>query len=215
MRPQRPEELQRVLSKKLPAEALEPVISLLVEQPVVLKLSEDRKTKLGDFRPAFREVRFDRISINRGLNPYAFLITLVHEIAHQRVWAEWGRRVHPHGQEWKDTFQSLMAPFTDQSIFPEDVLAAVATHFEAPKATSCADVNLMRVLQRYDSEKPGTPLEQLEIGTAFVFQKRQFVKGPKQRTRFVCLEGASGRKYTFHPLTPVEHASQDPQAFEA
>lgn len=209
MRPQHPEELRRVLDGRVPTPALDPLVSLVTEQPVVLRLSNDRKSKLGDFRPAFREVKFDRISINRGLNPYAFLITLVHEVAHQRVWAEYGRKVHPHGSEWKHTFQTLMEPYTDDTIFPEDVLIAVAHHFNAPKASSCSDVNLQRVLSRYDALPAGVPLEQLDLGKAFEFRGRQFVKGETRRTRIACSEPASGRKFTFHPLTPVQVESPE------
>ena len=49
------------------------------ELDVKVVISLPRKTKLGDFK-----VRHNRfvIDVNNNLNPYSFLITLTHELAH-------------------------------------------------------------------------------------------------------------------------------------
>ena len=42
-----------------------------------------------------------RISVNENLNPYAFLITLLHEVAHMTTWEKHRlrmRRCRPHGR---------------------------------------------------------------------------------------------------------------------
>ena len=74
-------------------------------------------TRLGVFIP--KHAGKNLIKINRDLNQYSFLITLVHELAHASIWIKFGRRVKPHGDEWKSEFQRMMLPFLNPDFFPE------------------------------------------------------------------------------------------------
>ena len=91
-----------VCRPRLPAGAEEYVAELFGRHPVHVRLARPRRTKLGDHRPPSRKVAFHRITINDDLNPYAFLTTLLHEIAHVATWQRHGgrRRVKPHGSEY-------------------------------------------------------------------------------------------------------------------
>ena len=52
---------------------------------VELSLNRPRQSVLGDYRHPYNG-KGHRISVNRDLNPYAFLITLIHEFAHLTNW---------------------------------------------------------------------------------------------------------------------------------
>ena len=70
---------------------------------VTVEVTRPSKTRLGVFIPKHNGKNL--IKINRDLNKYSFLITLVHEMAHASIWIKFGRRVKPHGDEWKRNFK--------------------------------------------------------------------------------------------------------------
>ncbi len=172
----------------------------------LLKIVNPRKTKLGDFRPARTGKQLSIITINNDLNPYAFLITLVHEIAHHHVWLSHKQRVAPHGKEWKSTFKYLLLPFLHPTILPDDVITALSKYLINPKASSCSDINLFRVLSAYDNRRDETLyLENLAENSLFsIDHKRIFRKGKKLRTRYKCLEIHSQKQYFVHGLAVVK-----------
>jgi predicted SprT family Zn-dependent metalloprotease len=42
-----------------------------------------------------------QITINGTLEPQLFFFVLTHELAHLIAFEKYGRRISPHGQEWK------------------------------------------------------------------------------------------------------------------
>jgi SprT protein len=91
--------------------------------------------------------------LNHDLNPFEFLITFVHELAHLFAFESYGRRHQPHGQEWKQFFQQLMQPYLNVHIFPADVENELKLHLYDSNAANGSDLNLKRVLQNYDKKK--------------------------------------------------------------
>ena len=71
---------KKVISAFIPDESIEQVISLVKAKPFHLRITEPRKTKKGDFRPSMPKGSYHKISVNGDLNPYEFLITLIHGI---------------------------------------------------------------------------------------------------------------------------------------
>ena len=70
------------LHKYLPQNAAPIIATWLEVAPIQIKVSRPRQSKLGDYAPATRDDPIHRISVNGNLNPYSFLVTLVHEFAH-------------------------------------------------------------------------------------------------------------------------------------
>jgi hypothetical protein len=139
------------------------------------------------------------------LNPYAFLITFVHELAHLQVFEEHKTRVQPHGPEWKKAYRRMMLVMLKNNIFPEDIKQALSKSIINAKASSTAELDLSRVLLRYDENDGETRVEDLTQNSIFQTQNgMQFKKGEKQRTRYKCLNLQNNRVYLFHPLTPVK-----------
>ena len=109
-----------VLQKYLPERAVAPCFGLIKTHGVNLKIVNHRVTRHGDYRRLPNGLH--QITVNASLNKYRFLITLVHEIAHLVAFEKFGRRIKPHGLEWKRTFQHLMIPFIRPEIFPTKIV---------------------------------------------------------------------------------------------
>lgn len=196
-------EEKNVLNEYLPEVAVEKAFSWIVDKDVHLKISKQRKTKLGDYRPPVYHTNH-RISINHNLNKYSFLITFVHEFAHLLVWEKHKGKVDPHGKEWKNEYKSLMQNFLNKAIFPADLEKVLAKSIENSKASSTSDLKLSRVLKKYDDQSDFLTLEDLEEDAVFFIEGgRRFKKGQKQRTRYKCQNIDNKKIYLVHALTAV------------
>ena len=78
---------------KIPKSSIEYVNSIIQDEEVTILLKKNRKTKHGDFSVNKNGKR--KITINSDLNPYRFLITLLHEISHLFVFKIYGFKVKP------------------------------------------------------------------------------------------------------------------------
>jgi SprT protein len=185
----------------LPEGSFEEVSHYLLHYKVHLTITRERKSVLGDYRNSFAD-KNHRISVNGNLNPYAFLITLLHELAHLFTYERFGHRVQAHGQEWKNEFSKVLAQFLLKKIFPADIHKALLKTLQNPAASSCADTALLRVLHQYDIKKDGVVLiENLPGGSQFKIKGgRVFQKMEKVRKRIKCLETATGKMYLFSPV---------------
>ena len=107
------------LQDYLPEGSFEEVLHYLRHYHVHLTITRKRQSILGDYRHAHSE-KNHRISVNGNLNKYAFLITLLHELAHLFTYEIFGHRVQAHGKEWKEEFGKILAKFLLHKIFPPD-----------------------------------------------------------------------------------------------
>lgn len=192
------------LKQYLPEGSFEEVSHYLHHYKVQLTITRERKTVLGDYRNSFAD-KNHRISVNGNLNPYAFLITLLHELAHLFTYERFGHRVFAHGQEWKNEYSKILARFLLKKIFPADIQKTLLKTLQNPAASSCADVSLLRILHQYDEKKDGASLiETLPMGAIFKIKGgREFKKAEKVRKRFKCVEVATGKIYLFSPVYEV------------
>lgn len=171
-----------------------------------LTVARERKSILGDYRHRHAG-QTHRISVNGNLNPYAFLITLLHELAHLLTFEKWGNRVASHGKEWKGVFGQLLAQFIEHNVFPGDIRQVLLQSLQNPAASSCADEDLLRTLKKYDEKKPGAAqfVESLPEGSLFqTHDGRVFRKGEKLRKRYRCVEVKTKRVYLFSGVYEVE-----------
>jgi len=189
------EQLIPVLQKYLPSGSEHYAADLMSHHKIQLRIKNPRLTKLGDYRPPTNESSH-RISINRDLNPFAFLITFMHEVAHLVNFEKSGPRVPPHGIEWKREFQVVSTPIIQQNLLPNDVHSALNRYLKNPKASSCTDANLVRTLRNYDASQEQMLVEEIPSNEIFETQDgRRFMKLEKMRTRFRCQELKTGKIY--------------------
>ena len=194
--------------KHIPPSAWKYVLDLLLEYPVVVQIVPHRVTKLGDYRPPHPGECYHRITVNEDLNIYAFLVTLLHELAHLRVAtihaAETTRR-RPHGPEWKREFVAIIKPLIDESMVPSDLCVALAASLQRPRAATCSNRLLALALSQYDQIGDNSVhVEQLEVGACFqLHDGRQFMLGDRVRSRYRCIELSSGVEFRIHYLARV------------
>lgn len=197
-----------LLARYLPQGTYAAVMNYLHQHKVHLTIARERKSILGDYRHrTFHENH--RISVNGNLNPYAFLVTLLHELAHLLTFERFGNGVASHGKEWKATYSALLDQFLRSGVFPEDIQRALMQSLANPAASSCAEDDLLRVLRRYDQKTNGYILvEELpQDGLFRTEDNRVFRRGEKLRKRFRCVEIETGKVFLFSPVyevTPVQ-----------
>lgn len=167
---------------------------------VSIRIVKPRSTKLGDFKVTGNRMS---ISINNNLNKYSFLITITHELAHAFVFKKSKSIGKPHDKNWQLTFRSLMLNFLTPDYFPEDILKVLSHHMINPRASTFTDLELIKVLRKYDQLKSLT-LSDLVAGETFkTTNGRIFKKGEKIRKRYKCIELTTNRLYLFHPFAQV------------
>ncbi len=194
----------QALAAFLPEGTFDLVVDYLNKYKVHLTVTKARKSVLGDYRNAVIG-KNHRISVNSNLNKYAFLITLLHELAHLLTYEQYRHKVAAHGKEWKTIYSSLLADFILKDIFPHDITLALKKSLHNPAASSCAEEDLMRVLRKYDEHKDGiTLIEDLAQGDLFKTNDgRVFRRGEKLRKRYKCEELKTGLIYLFSPVYEV------------
>ena len=186
--------------KYIPENAIDLVQSLVEQHKINLKIVNQRQTKHGDFRQlAGGEFQ---ITINNTLNPFQFLLTLIHEIAHHVTFEKYGK-IQPHGKEWKQQFQHLMLPFLHPTIFPNHMLTPLAHYLKNPKASTDSDVKLSLALRGNKAEHGKNFVFELPENCTFVFKNKMYKKGKKRKTRIECLQLSTNRMYLFNQNTEV------------
>ena len=173
------------------------------DYPFQLRIKKERVTKLGDFiYPRNKEI--PKISVNIDSNEYRVLITFLHELAHLIVFLEVGRQKNPHGARWKKRFSQLLHIFQEKDIFPSPLKEAIDRHIIKPKASSYADIHLLNALRAFDQKTSKSILLDLPLNQLFKLKNgKVFQKGQLRRSRILCMEVSSQRKYLIHSHAEV------------
>ena len=186
----------------IPTASIPLLSKYLVHWEVNMVVTRERLTKHGDFRALPKGGH--QITVNEMPNPYRFLITTVHEIAHLITYKDFGVGIKPHGKEWKQTYRKIMLPFLIPEIFPKELLKILQLHFRNPKASSETDTKLTLVLNKFDPENKKNYIFELEDGSVFeIHNGRRFIRGKKRTKRYECREVNGKRLYLFSPHAQV------------
>lgn len=192
-------DLTDIFDTHLPAASAAYGRKLWQQYGFTFRVVRPRRTRLGDFRAFSQGQTF--ITVNADLNPHAFLITYVHEVAHADVHQATRRRTKPHGPAWQTAFQRLMQPLLNETVFPPAILKPLRSYLAKPAATTSANPALMQALRQTDPPAPDpitagrVLLRDVPEGRSFQFAKKTYVRGTLRRTRVVCKETASGKSY--------------------
>ena len=197
--------LYQILQKHVPENAVHYCLDLWTSIPFHFKVTRKRSTKLGDYRFDHRNGSHT-ITVNVDLNKYSFLITYIHEVAHLLTTERHGRKSQPHGKEWKSSLKELMGPVLSDLVFPTDILIPLKKHLKNPKASTYADPVLVNALRNHDEQKTDLVLlSTLEEGDIFEFNKRMYKKISLRRTRVLCQQADSSRKYLISKMALVRN----------
>lgn len=196
--------MKTIFAKHVPEQSVNYCTEISSHYEFDLDLSFDRKSKFGHYK-YWPRTKSHTISINRGLPKPLFLVTYIHELAHLDVMLQFGNKVRPHGQEWKRTFRSLLAPLLNLNTFKPQLLSALANHLKNPKASLSADPLLWKLLFP-NNDTGGLSIEDIEIGENFKFKNRIFKKVKTRRTRALCFESKTGNNYLIPLVAKIEKA---------
>jgi len=196
-------DLQEGLRPYLPDQSLELVMNWIDGRRIFMRIARSRRTKLGDYRPPLRD-NIHRVSVNGDLNPYEFLITLTHEIAHLAVWERYGRKTRPHGTAWKTQYASMLGTLLEKKIFPEEIESIIRRQVANPKASNKSNTDLVRALHSHNPAQTGVFLEDLPAGALFSLPDgRKFRKEEKLRKWYRCVNQGNSKAYRISPVTRV------------
>ena len=175
-----------------------------------LKWSQDRQSKWGDYRYWKRSDGREQhqISVNRTLPAEAFLLTYLHEVAHFLAFQKHGFRIRPHGKEWKAAFRQLLQPVLTEKMVSEEVQHPLQRYAQNPKATVHADAAMLRALQQKQLPEGSITLASVAEQEQFLFQGRAFLKMKVRRTRSLCREVTTGKRYTIAETALVTLATK-------
>src|SRR6478736_6431542 len=116
------EDIQNILAKYLPLNAVEQCTDWVIRYKVKLKITRSRASRYGDYTSPTRHSGHV-ITINHNLNKYFYLLTLIHELAHLLCHEKFYGRISPHGMEWKNEFIRLLDPELERKFFPRDLVS--------------------------------------------------------------------------------------------
>ena len=194
-----------ILRSYIPENAVEEVCNVLMPFSVQVKIVRPRKRIHGSYRKPKWAWNPHLITVNNDLNPYAFLITLLHEIAHLQACAN--HKFLGHGEKWKNCFALLLKQFIALNAFPEDVCFALEKHIQNMKSSDFMDVFLTKTLQKYDSKplvfRDLTHLEDIPEHTVFLYGNKKMEKQTLIRKYYLCKDLKTNKLYRCHPLMEV------------
>lgn len=174
---------------------------LLDEYPLQLKIVNGRRSKLGDYRFPTPQSDRHRITVNGDLDPHQFLITLLHELAHMQAFHKHGRKIKPHGDEWKRCYKQLLIPF--ENYFPGDKHKLIRSHIEKPTATT--NLEDIEMLNRKKLTDGAAVVKELVPGTVFRTERGQEMEMIKKlRTHYLCRDKKNDKMYRVHAMLVVQ-----------
>lgn len=190
--------------EKIPIHSKDYVRGIFENEDILIEIKKNRKTKHGDF--SVDKNGNKKITINSDLNPYRFLITLLHELSHFFVFKHSGYGVKPHGIEWKSMFKNILLPVLNDKIFPGEILKPLAVYTINPKASTDSDTELCHALNQFNNVKKNY-ISELEINSKFFGTNgRKYILNRKLRKRFQCTEITTKKIYLFNPNAEIKRS---------
>lgn len=188
-----------VLEKFLPENTLPFLKVWFGNYPCHLKITKNRNSKLGDYRK-LPDKSF-QITINGTLEPQLFFFVLTHELAHLIAFEKFGRKISPHGMEWKQTFREMLLESIE--VYKDDLKPIILKFSKSPKANFMASADLVKYFHR-EAEEGMIFIENLSVGESFGYKNEVFLIEETAKKRYLCKNLQNGKKYYFKNLVQVK-----------
>ncbi|MFP7656600.1 SprT-like domain-containing protein [Chryseobacterium proteolyticum] len=158
------------LEKYLPQNTLQYLKIWFSDYYIHIKITRNRNSKLGDYRKL--PDNSHEITINSTLAPQLFFFVLTHELAHLIAFEKYGRRISPHGNEWKDTFRRMLLESVEVY---EDALQPIIVKFSrSPKANFMASPDLVKYFHIEKQDDKLQFIEELQKGDYFIYRNEKY-----------------------------------------
>ncbi|KMQ69798.1 transcription elongation protein SprT [Chryseobacterium sp. FH2] len=191
------------LEKYLPQNTLQYLKIWFSDYYIHIKITRNRNSKLGDYRKL--PDNSHEITINSTLAPQLFFFVLTHELAHLIAFEKYGRKISPHGNEWKETFRQMLLQSLD--IYEEELKPIIVRFSQSPKANFMASPDLVKYFHIEKQEDNLRFIEELKKGEYFLYRNEKYLLEGLIKKNYLCKNLATGRKYSFKPLARVEKCS--------
>lgn len=191
------------LEKYLPPNTLQYLKIWFSDYFIHIKVTRNRNSKLGDYRKLPDDSH--EITVNSTLTPQLFFFVLTHELAHLIAFEKYGRKISPHGNEWKETFRKMLIESLE--IYDEDLKPIIVKFSKAPKANFMASPDLVRYFHTEKQDDSLQFIEELQKGEFFIYRNEKYLLEGLVKKNYLCKNLATGRKYSFKPLARVEKCS--------
>ncbi|TZF95894.1 transcription elongation protein SprT [Chryseobacterium panacisoli] len=191
------------LEKYLPQNTLSYLRVWFSDYYIHIKVTRNRNSKLGDYRKL--PDNSHEITVNSTLTPQLFFFVLTHELAHLIAFEKYGRKISPHGNEWKETFRNMLLESLE--IYDEELKPIIIKFSKSPKANFMASPDLVRYFHTEKQDDTLQFIEQLQKGEFFIYRNEKYLLEGLVKKNYLCKNLATGRKYSFKPLARVEKCS--------
>ena len=188
-----------VLEKFLPENTLPFLKKWFGDYPCHLKITKNRNSKLGDYRK-LPDKTF-QITINGTLEPQLFFFVLTHELAHLIAFEKFGRKILPHGMEWKQTFREML--LESINVYKEDLKPIILKFSKSQKANFMASPDLVKYFHK-ETEEGFVFVENLQIGEKFGYKDEVFLIEETAKKRYLCINIKSKKRYYFKSIAQVK-----------
>lgn len=190
----------QLLQKYLPENTLPFLKSWFGDHYIHIKITKGRNSKLGDYRKLPDKSHL--ITVNSTLDPQLFFFVLTHELAHLLAFEKYGRRIAPHGNEWKQTYREML--LESLSIYSDDLKPIIIKFYHSPKANFMASPDLVRYFHMSDLPEHLCFVEDLTPHNIFIYNKQRYRMIEKLKKNYLCENLDNGKKYIFKSLAKVE-----------
>ncbi len=188
------------LEKYLPQNTLHYLKIWFADYYIHIKITKNRNSKLGDYRKL--PDNSHEITINSTLVPELFFFVLTHELAHLIAFEKYGRRISPHGNEWKVTFRQMLLQSID--VYNENLRPLIVNFSRSPKANFMASPELVKYFHVEKQDDALIFIEKLQKGDFFIYRNEKYLLEGLIKKNYLCKNLATGRKYSFKPLARVQ-----------
>lgn len=188
------------LEKYLPQNTLDYLRIWFSDYYIHIKVTRNRNSKLGDYRKL--PDNSHEITINSTLVPQLFFFVLTHELAHLIAFEKYGRRISPHGNEWKETFRQMLIQSLD--VYDEELRPIIIKFSKSPKANFMASPDLVKYFHIEKQDDTLQFIEKLQKGDLFIYRNEKYLLEGLIKKNYLCKNLATGRKYSFKPLARVQ-----------
>lgn len=189
----------QLLQNYLPTNVLPYLEQWMKGHSIHIRITRERTSKLGDYRK--NKDGSHSISVNATLPPELFFFVLTHELAHLWAFENFGRKILPHGKEWKHTYREMLKESIE--VYSIDLQEIILDFARSPKANYMATPALVRYFEG-ESEGVLVFVEGLASGEQFFYKNNLYEVEKTMRKNILCRNLKTGRKYLFNPLAKVE-----------
>ncbi|ROH96022.1 SprT-like domain-containing protein [Chryseobacterium daecheongense] len=190
----------QALEKYLPSHTLQYLKIWFSDYYIHIKITRNRDSKLGDYRKL--PDNSHEITINSTLVPQLFFFVLTHELAHLIAFEKYGRRISPHGAEWKETFRQMLLQSIE--VYEEGLRPIIVKFSKSPKANFMSSPELVKYFHIEKQDDKLQFIQELQKGEYFIYRREKYLLEGLIKKNYLCKNLATGRKYSFKPLARVE-----------